>query len=247
MTLDEKLGEIVLTTWDGYENANAGVPRLCIPALTLQDGTQGLAFGDTNVTQLPAPLGIAASFNPSLARTYGQVEGSEARRQGIDVVQGLNLNIDRVPENGRSYETYGEDPRLVSAMAVADIQGIQSQGVLAQAKHFVAYSQKTNQGIANEVVSNRALQELYLPPFKAAVQKAYVSFPAAAGEPPRQLVAFRAVTLKPQQTKTVTLTVPASALAAYLHGRWTTMRGTDRFSVGESSTDIPLHASVRLA
>lgn len=175
MTTDEKLGELVLTSDDGYENANAGVARLCIPALTLQDGPQGLAFGDTNVTQLPAPLGIAASFDPTLAREYGKVEGAEAYGQGVDIVQGPNLNIDRVPQNGRSYETFGEDPLLITDMGVADIEGIQSQHVLAQAKHFVAYSQETNRGIINEAVPARALQELYLPPFKAAVQKAHVA------------------------------------------------------------------------
>lgn len=174
MTLDEKLGEIVLTSRNGYENANTGVPRLCIPALTLQDGPQGLAFGDTNVTQLPAPLGIAASFDPSLARSYGKVEGSEAYGQGVDVVQGPNLNVDRVPQNGRGYETFGEDPLLVTDLGVANIEGIQSQHVLAQAKHFAAYSQETNRGIVDEVVPARALHEVYLPPFKAAVQQAHV-------------------------------------------------------------------------
>jgi beta-glucosidase len=175
MTLDEKLGEVVLASTHGYENANAGVARLCIPSLTLQDGPAGLAYGDTDVTQLPAPLALAATFDTALAKQYGTVLGTEARGQGIDVVQSPNLNIDRVPQNGRGYEGFGEDPRLVSAMGVAEIRGIQSQGTLAQAKHFVAYGQETNRGELDTVVSQRALQEIYLPPFKAAVQQAHVA------------------------------------------------------------------------
>ena len=175
MTLDEKLGEIVLVQSGLDENIDSGVPRLCIPPLRLQDGPQGIAFGAVNVTQLPAPLGIAATFDTSLARTYGGVIGTEATGQGIDVVQGPDLNIDRVPENGRSYETFGEDPVLVSAMGVADIDGIQSTGAMAMAKHFGVYSQETNRSDLDDKVSERALEELYLPPFEAAVTTAHVS------------------------------------------------------------------------
>jgi beta-glucosidase len=175
MTLAEKVGEIALYSSGGYENINSGVPRLCIPSLAVQDGPDGVAFGDTNVTQLPAPLGIAATFDTATARAYGEVQGSEATDQGFDAVQGPTLNIDRVPENGRSYEGYGEDPVLVSAMGVANIDGIQSTGAMAMAKEFAVYNQETDRGVLNEVVSQRALQELYLPPFKAAVTEAHVS------------------------------------------------------------------------
>ncbi len=175
MTLGEKLGELTLHETDEFENIDAGVPRLCIPALTLQDGTQGVAFGAVDVTQLPAPLGIAATFDPPIARTYGQVQGDEATGQAIDVVQGPDLNIDRVPESGRAFEGFGEDPTLVSAMGVADIEGIQSTGAMAMAKHFAVYNQETDRGVLDDVVSERALQEIYLPPFKAAVTEAHVA------------------------------------------------------------------------
>jgi beta-glucosidase len=175
MTVPEKLGELVLVSSREYENVNAGIPRLCIPPLTLQDGPQGLAFGADHVTQLPAPLGVAATFDTAIARTYGEVQGSEAVGQGVDVVQGPNLNIDRVPQSGRTYEGFGEDPVLVSAMGVADIQGIQQTGAMAMAKHFAVYNQETDRGELNDVVSQRALEELYLPPFKAAVTDAHVS------------------------------------------------------------------------
>ncbi len=175
MNVYEKVSELVLYSDASYENINAGVPRLCIPSLAVQDGPQGLAYGDTNVTQLPSPLGIAATFNTATARAYGVVEGSEARGQGIDAIQGPTLNIDRVPESGRSYEGYGEDPVLVSAMGVADIDGIQSTGTMAMAKHFAVYNQETDRGVLDDQVSERALHELYLPPFKAAVSQAHVS------------------------------------------------------------------------
>ena len=175
MTVHEKLGEIVLVHAGPYENIDGGVPRLCIPALTLQDGPQGLAYGDLGVTQLPSPLGIAATFDTGVARTYGQVLGSEAAGQGIDVVQGPTLNIDRVPQNGRSYEGFGEDPRLVAAMGVADARGIQSTGTLAMAKHFAVYNQETDRGVLDDQVSQRALEELYYPPFRAVVTRAHVA------------------------------------------------------------------------
>ncbi len=175
MTLPEKLGELVLESSGSYENINAGVARLCIPSLTLQDGPWGLAVGDTGVTLLPSPLGIGATFDTALAEQYGQVLGSEAKGQGIDVSQGPNLNIDRVPESGRADESYGEDPLLTAEMGVADIEGIQSQGVMAEAKHAFAYQQETNRGALNDEVSPRAMQEIYLPPFKAAVTQAHVA------------------------------------------------------------------------
>jgi beta-glucosidase len=175
MTLPEKLGEIVLNTSGDYENVNAGVARLCIPSLTLSDGPWGLAFGDTGVSQLPVPLAIGATFDTSLAEQYGEVLGVEARGQGIDVSQGPNLNIDRVPTSGRADESYGEDPLLTTQLGLADIRGMQAHGVMADAKHLAAYSQETNRGALDAVVPNRALQELYLPPFKAAVTQGHVA------------------------------------------------------------------------
>ncbi len=175
MTLDEKLGEIVLTSLGPYENVNSGVPRLCIPPLTLQDGPEGLAYGDTGVTQLPAPLGLAATFDVGLARSYGGVEGAEAAAQGFDLVQGPTLDLLRVPENGRAFESFGEDPVLTADMGVADIDAIQSHQVMAQAKEFAVYSQETDRGALDDQVSDRPLEELYLRPFEAAVKRGHVA------------------------------------------------------------------------
>jgi beta-glucosidase len=175
MTLDEKASFVVLRAANGYENTNTGVPELCLPPLTMQDSPNGIASGDTGVTQLPASLGIAASFNPQLAYEYGKVLGAEAHGKGIDVVQGPNLNLLRIPESGRAFEGYGEDPYLVSEMGDADIEGIQSVGVMAEAKHFTAYNQETARSTLNQKVSRRALEELYLAPFAAAVRYAHVA------------------------------------------------------------------------
>ncbi len=172
MTLQEKLGELVLVSSGPYENVNAGVARLCIPSLTLMDGPWGIAYGDTGVSLLPAPLGVASSFDPSLARRYGQIIGAQARAQGLDVSQGPNLNLDRVPEWGRAAETWGEDPLLVSAMGAADIQGRQSQGVMADVKHLVGYQQETNRGSLDVHIGPRALNELYAKPLQIAASQA---------------------------------------------------------------------------
>jgi beta-glucosidase len=175
MTLAEKLGMVNLANVNGYENENTGVPRLCIPPLTLQDSPNGIANGATEVTQLPAPLGIAASFDTKLSFEYGQVLGQEAKGKGIDVVQGPELNLDRVPEAGRAFEAYGEDPYLTAAMGVANIEGIQSQGIMADAKHYTAYNQETARYLVDQVISARALAELYQVPFEAAVEQAHVA------------------------------------------------------------------------
>ncbi len=175
MTVAEKLDEVVLYSAGPYENLNTGVARLCIPSLAVQDGPQGVGYGALNVTQLPAPLNVAATFNTSIASAYGQVEGAESLAKGYDTAQGPTLNIDRVPESGRTYEGFGEDPVLASAMGVANIEGIQSTGSMAMAKEFAVYSQETDRGVLNEEVSQRAIQELYLPPFKAAVTQAHVA------------------------------------------------------------------------
>jgi beta-glucosidase len=175
MNLAEELGVVDLYAGNGYENTNLGAAHLCIPPLTLQDGPNGLAAGDTGVTQLPASLGIAASFDPGLAYDYGRVLGAEAHAQGIDVVQGPNLGIDRVPEAGRAFEGYGEDPYVVSVMGDADIEGIQSEGVMADAKHFAVYTQETDRKYLDQVVSRRALAEIYLRGFQSAVEQAHVA------------------------------------------------------------------------
>lgn len=175
MTLAEKANFVVLQKGHGIENFNTAIPSLCIPSFTLSDGPDGLAGRDTGATQLPSAIGVGASFDPALANAVGRVEGEEARVKGIDVVQGPELNLARVPEGGRVFESYGEDPYLTSTLGVADIEGIQSEGVMALAKHFGAYTQETARARLNSQVTPRALAELYNLPFAAAVRVAHVA------------------------------------------------------------------------
>jgi beta-glucosidase len=175
MSLIEKAKFITLQDGHDIENFNQGIPSLCVPELTLSDGPDGIAGRAVDVTQLPAAIGIGASFDPSLAKATGQVAGQEARTKGIDVVQGPDLNLARVPLGGRIFESYGEDPFLTSALGVANIEGIQSSGVMALAKHFTAYSQETARARIDDDVTARALAELYNAPFEAAVEDAHVA------------------------------------------------------------------------
>jgi len=152
-------------------------PALCIPAIGLEDGPNGVADGLTGVTQLPAGVSLAASFDPALAYAYGQVLGAEEAGKGSTVDLGPTVNIVRDPRWGRAFETFTEDPYLNAQLAVGEIRGIQSQGVLAQVKHIAVYNQETNRNTPadNVQLSQRAEQEIYLPAFKAAVRQADVA------------------------------------------------------------------------
>ena len=134
----------------------------------------GFADGLTGVTQLPAGVALAATWDPSLAQQYGQVIGTEEFGKGASANLGPTVNIDRDPRWGRSFEALSEDPFLNSALDVAEINGVQSQQVMAQVKHFAAYNQETfrNTSADNVIVDNRAEQEIYLPSFYAAVKQA---------------------------------------------------------------------------
>ena len=175
MTPLELANFVVLRAARGIENLNTGVPALCIPPLTLVDGPSGVGNGATHVTQFPSELAIAASFNPIAARQVGFAMGQEALAKGYDVLQGPDLNLVRSPLSGRTFETYGEDPFLASALGVATIEGIQSTGELALAKHLGAYTQENGRARIDQIVSARALSEIYNAPFRAAVQQAHVA------------------------------------------------------------------------
>jgi beta-glucosidase len=126
---------------------------------------------------MPAAVSLAATFDPSLAAQYGQVVGSEEHGKGAMVDLGPTVNIDRDPRWGRSFEAYTEDPYLNAAMATADIDGVQSQGEMAQVKHLAVYNQETSRNTPADdaIVSTRALNEIYLPAFWAATVKARAS------------------------------------------------------------------------
>jgi beta-glucosidase len=175
MTLADKIDMMYnQANGQGYEGYVEGQPSLCIPALISQDDSAGVGSGFTNVTQLPDPETLAAAWDPSLAYEYGQVNGIEHWGKGIDMVLGPTINIDRVPDWGRSFEVFGEDPYLTGQLGVAETDGIQSEGVMAQVKHWAVYNQETNRNttLDDDVVSERAEQEIYLPAFHDAVTEA---------------------------------------------------------------------------
>jgi beta-glucosidase len=151
--------------------------KLCIPAMGLEDGPNGVGDGLTGVTQLPAGVALAATFDPALARQYGQVIGSEEWGKGAAVNLGPTVNIDRDPRWGRSFETFTEDPYLNAALAVSEIEGVQATGELSQVKHFAVYNQETSRNTPADdaIISTRALHEIYLPAFEQAVTKAKVA------------------------------------------------------------------------
>ncbi len=157
----------------GLQTSSSGAP-LCIPALGEEDGPAGVADGLPDVTQLPAGVDLAATFDPSLAHAYGAVIGSEERGKGAAVNLGPTINIDRDPRWGRSFEAFTEDPFLNAALATSEIDGVQSTGEMSQVKHFAAYNQETNRNTENDdvIVNQRTLNEIYLPAFQAAVQQA---------------------------------------------------------------------------
>jgi len=150
-----------------------GIPSLCIPALGEEDGPAGVADGLSDVTQLPAGVGLAATFDPSLAQQYGRVIGSEEWGKGAAVNLGPTINIDRDPRWGRSFEAFTEDPFLNASLATSEIDGVQSTGEMSQVKHFAAYNQETNRNSLqdNVQVDARTLNEIYFPAFQAAVQQ----------------------------------------------------------------------------
>ena len=176
MTLEQKLDLLGLANENDYENVTTAIPQLCVPQLTLNDGPAGIIAGPADShTQLPSPIGVAAAWDTSTATGYGKVLGSEAAAKGIDVVQGPVLNIDRVPLDGRTFELLGEDPYLTSQLGVNIELGIESQGVGAMPKHFALYNQEKyrNTPADDVIVSDRVMQEIYLPAWQQSMTKAH--------------------------------------------------------------------------
>jgi len=150
-------------------------PRLGIPAIKLEDGPAGVGDYMPGVTAFPAPVAAAATWDSALMRRYGAAIGAEELGKGVDVTLAPTVNIVRVPQWGRAFESLGEDPYLAARMAVADIEGIQSTGEIADVKHFAAYNQEVNRMAGgNAVVDDRTLHEIYMPAFAAAITEAGV-------------------------------------------------------------------------
>jgi beta-glucosidase len=182
MTLQEKIAIIHADS----KFTTAAIPRLAIPRRWLSDGPHGVRedigpdtwkpAGHTNdfSTAMPAGICLAATWDPDLGFNEGTVIGEEARARGKDIMLGPGVNILRTPLCGRNFEYLGEDPYLTSRMAVGFIRGEQSQDISSCVKHFALNNQEYERGTINVEVDERALREIYLPAFKAAVQEAGV-------------------------------------------------------------------------
>ena len=179
MTLDEKIAVIHAQS----KFSSAGVKRLGFPDLWTDDGPHGVRpdvlwdeweqAGQTNdsCVAFPALTCLAATWNPSLARLYGESLGEEALYRNKHVILGPGVNIYRTPLNGRNFEYMGEDPWLASRMVVPYVQGLQSKGVAACVKHYALNNDENYRHQVNVIVSDRALREIYLPAFEAAVKE----------------------------------------------------------------------------
>jgi len=166
--------------------SSPGVPRLGIPELWMSDGPHGVRgeinwddwgyanWTNDSITAFPALTCLAATFNPELSHQYGAAIGEEARFRKKDVLLGPGVNIYRTPLNGRNFEYMGEDPYLASVMVVPYIKGVQENGVAACVKHYALNNQEEWRGHINVNLSDRALYEIYLPAFKAAVEEGHV-------------------------------------------------------------------------
>jgi beta-glucosidase len=177
MTLDEKVAMVhgvKPIPVKGYVGYVPPVERLGIPALTLADGRAAVGNGARDITLFPAPIAAASSWDVSLLAEYGRELGQEQWQKGTNVELGPTIDVVRVPEWGRTFESYGEDPYFNSRMAVAEIEAIQSQGPIADANMYVAMQQESNRFKEDSRVDERTLEEIYLPPFAAAVREGHV-------------------------------------------------------------------------
>ena len=160
-----------------------GVSRLGIPELWMSDGPHGVraeinwnnwnyaGWTNDSITVFPALTCLAATWNPDMAAKYGKAIGEEALYREKDVILGPGVNIYRTPLNGRNFEYMGEDPYLASVMCVPYIKELQKNGVAACVKHYALNNQEQWRGHINVELSDRALYEIYLPAFKAAVEQ----------------------------------------------------------------------------
>ena len=169
MTVDEKLDYI-----GGYNSFFIrAIPRLGVPALKMSDGPMGTR-NDGQATAYPSGIAMAATWDPELERQIGVQMGRDSRARGVHFLLAPAMNIYRSPLCGRNFEYFGEDPFLSSRMAVAAIQGIQSQGVIATAKHYMGNNQEWERYKVSSDIDERTMHEIYLPAFEASVKEGHV-------------------------------------------------------------------------
>ncbi|WP_151475643.1 beta-glucosidase family protein [Streptomyces albicerus] len=172
LTLDEKISLLHGATDPkdlGQAGYVPGVERLGIPPLRLADGPAGVRVKQ-HATALPAPVLLAAAFDPELAHRYGQVIGREGRALGQDVLLSPMVNLIRTPYAGRNFETFSEDPLLSADLVAEEIKGIQSEGLIATVKHYAANNQEKDRDSIDVRVDERTLSEVELRAFESAVR-----------------------------------------------------------------------------
>lgn len=170
MSLDEKIDYI-----GGTGFAIRAMPSLQLPAFEMSDGPLGVRSNSRlPSTVYAAGIGLAATWNRSLAERVGGGIGRDARARGLHFMLGPGVNIYRSPRNGRNFEYFGEDPFLASTIAVGYITGMQAQGVSATIKHFLANNSEFLRHDSDSIIDERTLREIYLPTFEAAVKQAHV-------------------------------------------------------------------------
>lgn len=175
MTLDEK---IQLVHGNGFGNSPVGgagwipgIARLGIPELYTADSAAGVGVSGANVTPMPAPIALAASWDPKLAFEYGQTIATELRTLGFYEGLGGGVNLAREPRNGRNFEYMGEDPVLAGELLAQRTIGTQSKKVVATLKHYALNNQEVNRFSSNSQVDERTMRELYLLPFEIGVKE----------------------------------------------------------------------------
>lgn len=168
LSLEEKI-DLISGVDDFYIRA---IPRIGLPRLKMADGPVGVRnYGPSTVF---GGIGLAATWDPTLAQRIGAVIGEDARARGVHFMLGPGVNIYRAPLCGRNFEYFGEDPFLSSRTAVAYIKGMQSQGVSATVKHFMGNNQEYDRHNMDSIIDERTMREIYLPVFEAAVKEAHV-------------------------------------------------------------------------
>ena len=174
LTLEEK----VIQLSDSW--GSKGIPRLKIPTMFKTEGLHGQSYS-TGATNFPQSIAMGTTFNPDLVRQVGQATALEAKSVGIRVTWSPVLDVARDARWGRVEETYGEDPFLVSRMGVAWISGFQGEGMIAVPKHFAGHGEPLGGRDSNDVgLSDRAMRNMHLPPFRAAIKEAHAGGVMAA-------------------------------------------------------------------
>jgi len=178
MTLEEKIDQLHGVSNQEHNRWVLGVPRLGIPPLPMANGPAGIGPADRVQppgTAFPAPIAVAASWDVRDAREYGVAVAGELQDIGRSMLEAPTVNIARIPTSGRTFEAYGEDPFLTSEIGVANIEGIQSLGMIANVKHFALNNQETDRLTVNAVADERTMREIYFPAFEAAIKRAHVA------------------------------------------------------------------------